>query len=234
MGSEVTNVLLVSGPRGTGRNALVKQLMKEVVTTADGEADEFEPSSLRAALEEAEGLAPQPVAEPTVIEMRQPATTITRPLRSAEEGTGEFVNVGRMQFEEQARAGTFIYSDADPSAAGELAGLRISDVLDLGAMGKVCVIDADVSVADLVAATLDPRPDIKLTGVWVSLDSLDDIEGRLKEEAKSEDALKAGLQQVISDIEWGVLSGLFEFTIINDDPTQSLKEMRRAVAYAAK
>lgn len=39
MGSEVTNVLLVSGPRGTGRNALVKQLMKEVVTTADGEIE---------------------------------------------------------------------------------------------------------------------------------------------------------------------------------------------------
>ena len=37
LGGSVTNVLLVSGPRGTGRNALVKQLMKETVTTADGE-----------------------------------------------------------------------------------------------------------------------------------------------------------------------------------------------------
>ena len=38
LGGSVTNVLLVSGPRGTGRNALVKQLMKETVTTADGES----------------------------------------------------------------------------------------------------------------------------------------------------------------------------------------------------
>ena len=36
-------------------------------------------------------------------------------------------------------------------------------MLELGAMGKLCVIDADVAVADMVAATLDPRPDIKLT-----------------------------------------------------------------------
>ena len=38
LGGSVTNVLLVSGPRGTGRYALVKQLMKETVTTADGES----------------------------------------------------------------------------------------------------------------------------------------------------------------------------------------------------
>ena len=91
-----------------------------------------------------------------------------------------------------------------------------------------------MATADLVASTLDPRDDIKLTGVWVSLDSLDEIEGRLKEEAENEEKLKAGLQQVISDIEWGVLSGLFEFTIINDNPAESLMELRRAVAYAAK
>ena len=36
----VTSVLLVSGPRGTGRSALVAKLMESTVTTADGQLGE--------------------------------------------------------------------------------------------------------------------------------------------------------------------------------------------------
>jgi hypothetical protein len=85
--------------------------------------------------------------------------------------------------------------------------------------------------------------DVRLTGAWVSLNTLEDFEARLRlkqsegveveEDEKEEDVLRESLKDVISDIEWGVLSGLFEFTVINDDPTRALSELKQAASYLA-
>ena len=55
--------------------------------------------------------------------------------------------------------------------------------------------------------------------------------GRREEGVAEGAALKGELKGVISDIEWGVLSGLFDFTIINTDQDQSITELRRALTY---
>ena len=77
------------------------------------------------------------------------------------------------------RAGDFITSSSDPVTL-EVTGLRKADIFSVGASGKICVVDADVETAEAIASELDERRDVKITGVWVSLDSLDDIEQRLR------------------------------------------------------
>jgi hypothetical protein len=47
-------------------------------------------------------------------------------------------------------------------------------------------------------------------------------------------SVNAALKSVLSDIEWGVLSGLFEFTVINADPATALLELQTAAGYLTK
>jgi hypothetical protein len=42
------------------------------------------------------------------------------------------------------------------------------------------------------------------------------------------------LKSVLNDIEWGVLSGLFEFTVINSVPSKALAELQNAARYLTK
>jgi hypothetical protein len=129
------------------------------------------------------------------------------------------------------------------AGAGELYGLRVGDVLAAGRGGGVCVIDAkDTDAADAVAAVLEDRPDVSLTGLWVSLNTLTDFEERLTavnpafggvgdDTGEGPALLRAELKRVINAIEWGVMSGLFEFTVINDDAATALEEMKKSVAF---
>ena len=105
------------------------------------------------------------------------------------------------------------------------------------------MIDAkDTDAADAVAAVLEDRPDVSLTGLWVSLNTLTDFEERLTavnpafggegdDTGEGPALLRAELKRVINAIEWGVMSGLFEFTVINDDAATALEEMKKSVAF---
>ena len=103
---------------------------------------------------------------------------------------------------------------------------------------KVVVIDADVPLAKKLANL----PEARLIGVWVGLDSREKFEDRLKSkirsgsitvsEGETEDSLvRAKMKQAIKDIEYGVVSGVFEFTILNDDIDESVKELKEAAEY---
>eukprot|EP00956_Cyclotella_meneghiniana_P035338 scaffold114051_cov73-Cyclotella_meneghiniana.AAC.3 len=103
---------------------------------------------------------------------------------------------------------------------------------------KVVVIDADVPLAKKLANL----PEARLIGVWVGLDSREKFEDRLKSKIRSgsitvsedetEDSLvRAKMNQAIKDIEYGVVSGVFEFTILNDDIDESVKELKEAAEY---
>ena len=41
-------------------------------------------------------------------------------------------------------------------------------------------------------------------------------------------------EEIISEIEYGLSSGIFEFKVLNENDEQSLKELREAAAYAFK
>jgi guanylate kinase len=106
---------------------------------------------------------------------------------------------------------------------------------------KVVVLDAKVSLA----RKLSTMYEVRIVGVWVGLDSLEKFESRLKAkmqsggieipEGQTEDSvLRAKVNQAIKDIEYGVTSGLFEFTILNEDIDESVKELKDAAGYCFK
>lgn len=101
------------------------------------------------------------------------------------------------------------------------------------------MIDAD---RPLVKALMGV-PDVALIGVWVSLDSIEAIENRVrsmliergaKEGEELESNVRAMTRQAVADIEFGVTSGVFDFTVINNsDVHESTETLRRAVEFAA-
>ena len=84
-----------------------------------------------------------------------------------------------------------------------------------------------------------------MIGVWVGLNSVSEFEQRLQDEIASgkivvpedeteESVLRARIREIVSEIEFGLSSGIFEFTILNEDPNQSLKELKEAAGYCFK
>jgi guanylate kinase len=103
---------------------------------------------------------------------------------------------------------------------------------------SVVVVDGDVDTVK----RLRKVPGIRLIGVWVGLDSTEKFESRLNaqlesgelqvpEEETRESFLRAKIKEIVKDIEYGIVSGMFEFTVLNDDPDESMKQLRDAAEY---
>mmetsp|Transcript_32922 Transcript_32922/g.49705 ORF Transcript_32922/g.49705 Transcript_32922/m.49705 type:complete len:556 (-) Transcript_32922:45-1712(-) len=103
------------------------------------------------------------------------------------------------------------------------------------------VIDADVESAQEISRMAG----LRIIGVWVGLDSTQKFEDRLKEQlatgslsipdGETEAAfLRAKVDEIVKDIEIGILSGIFEFTILNNDVEQSVQELKEAANYCFK
>lgn len=108
---------------------------------------------------------------------------------------------------------------------------------------SIVVIDSSVSVAKNLVEALPS--DIRVVGVWVGLDTLDKFQGRLEAQVQSgdlvvaedetpESAVRAQLRQIVKDIEYGVVSGVFEFTILNDDVEKSYAQLKESANYCFK
>jgi len=106
---------------------------------------------------------------------------------------------------------------------------------------QAVVIDADTELA----AKLKSVAGARIIGVWVGLDSLDKLKTRIRSQIQSniiqvpngetEDSFIRGkIRRVVKDIEFGVVSGMFEFTILNDDFEHSLNELKAAGEYCFK
>jgi guanylate kinase len=148
-----------------------------------------------------------------------------------------------MKFERMEERGEFLTLDA----SGRY-GLSKEGVLEAAskAVGdsdtqKVVVVDADVSLAKKLANLAG----VRLVGVWVGLDSRAKFESRLRSKIQlgsivipegetEESLLRAKMNQAVKDIEYGVVSGVFEFTILNDDIDESVMELRDAAEYCFK
>lgn len=84
----------------------------------------------------------------------------------------------------------------------------------------------------------------RLIYVWVGLTTVKDFEARLEEDIakgalkipedeSKESFLRGKIKSIINEIDFGLGSGVFEFTILNDfaDPDKSLKELKEAALY---
>lgn len=78
--------------------------------------------------------------------------------------------------------------------------------------------------------------------MWVGLDELSKFEERIDAQIESgkisvpegetaESVRRTKIRAIVSDIEFGVMSGIFEFTILNDDFDKSLKQLKSAAEY---
>jgi hypothetical protein len=113
------------------------------------------------------------------------------------------------------------------------------DYAELKEKQRVVVVDASVDLAKRLQRLSGTR----LIGVWVGLQAVSEFEERIEagiisgaipippEETK-ESVVRARIKDIINEIEYGLSSGIFEFTILNGDPEQSLKELKQAAAYA--
>lgn len=106
---------------------------------------------------------------------------------------------------------------------------------------EVVVVDANV---DLAKKLLDISG-ARLVGVWIGLDDLEKFESRLKAKIASgsvlipddetdDSVLRSKVRQVVKDIEFGVVSGVFEFTILNEDIDESVRQLAEAANYCFK
>jgi guanylate kinase len=160
------------------------------------------------------------------------------------EGNGRFVEPKRVDamsdgatFERMLQKEEFL--QVDPT---NRYGVTKDGILTSGKAGEsVVVVDANVDLAKKLAKISGAR----LIGVWVGLDSVDKFESRLKEQIQNgqveisddemEDSIiRAKVREIVKDIEYGIVSGIFEFTILNDNPDDSLKELKVAAEYCFK
>jgi guanylate kinase len=117
-------------------------------------------------------------------------------------------------------------------------GVTKDGILNGAPPGSVVVVDADVATVK----RLQKVPGARLIGVWVGLDATEKFELRLQGQLKTgelvipedEDKtsfLRAKIKEIVKDIEYGIVSGVFEFTILNDDVEDSMQQLREAAEY---
>jgi guanylate kinase len=121
------------------------------------------------------------------------------------------------------------------------AASAIGKVKDEIHNNRVVVVDASVDLAKKMQYLSGAR----LIGVWVGLPSVSAFEERIENDIANrkisipegetkESVIRARIKEIISEIEFGLGSGIFEFTILNEDPEQSIKELKQAASYAFK
>jgi hypothetical protein len=207
-GKDLTPVLLVCGPPGTGTTSLVQRLIAE--------DERFVPPKLV-----------DRVKDPTAFERLETREEFLKLDDSGRYGlTAQGVLTAAASAEAEAKA----------AAAAEATGEK-EEAAD-NQFGRVVVVDADVDLAK----KLRRLPGLQLIGVWVGLDSMEKFEANLKKQIESgelaipegeteESVIRAKVKLIVQNIEYGVVSGMFEFTILNDDIDTSMAELKKAAEY---
>ena len=124
---------------------------------------------------------------------------------------------------------------------GLTAANLVTSAKEAAANGKVVVVDAGVPLAQQLTKVAG----LRLVGVWVGLDSVQDFETRLKADIASgkitipeddtiDSVIRARIKGIVKEIEYGLSSGIFEFTVLNRDPEKSIKQLQQAGSYCFK
>ena len=165
------------------------------------------------------------------------------------EGEGRFLAPTMVDRIEQGAKFEFLESRDELLTVDNTGRFGITKEGILKADGSTASSDSEAVV--VVDATVDTVkklrkiPGIRLVGVWVGLDATEKFEARLKAQLESgeivlpegEDEpsfLRAKIKDIVKDIEYGIVSGVFEFTILNDDIESSMEQLRDAAEYCFK
>ena len=168
-----------------------------------------------------------------------PLWCTTRPARTGEVDGTSFRFLEPVKFEELERNRAFVATYVGED--GESYGLMAEDLLQASQDGsKTVVVDASVEMTRKLMAI----DGVELLGVWVSLSSMESVRDRVRqavlkanpsmqpESPEMEGLLRSAVATVVEDIEFGVSSGVFDFTILNTDKDAAVDKLLRAVSYA--
>lgn len=162
--------------------------------------------------------------------------------RLVQDGDGKYVRPKRIdrfqdgsRFEQLESKNAILHTDA----SGRF-GLSTDGILEASTSPKdsVVVVDADVELTKKLVKI----GGLRLVSVWVGLGSVAEFESRLKsmidsgeisidEDETKESVIRARVREIVQEIEYGISSGIFEFTILNVDEQESLRELKAAAAY---
>jgi guanylate kinase len=185
---------------------------------------------------------------PTIFLVSGPQATgrseLVRKLISA--GDGKFLEPRRVDrtkdgvtFERLLQRDEFL--SVDPTGRYGLTKDGILTAAEDGGPDSVVVVDANVDVAK----QLTKVGGLRLVGVWVGLSSMSEFESRLDslinegaitipQDESRESVLRGRIRDIVQEIEYGISCGVFEFTILNENEDDSIKELREAAMYCFK
>jgi guanylate kinase len=173
-----------------------------------------------------------------------PVWVTSRPKRENEVDGVDAIFLDPARVELIQKRGEFLTSYEEPS--GDVTGLRAEELKEPASRGKIIIVDADRSMTE----ALLKASGIALIGVWVSMDSIEQVEARVRSVIEQEGGeasemdVRSRVRRVVDDIEFGVTSGVYEFTVIEDgrNPQEALPKMmevgtqkvRSAISFAAE
>jgi hypothetical protein len=144
-----------------------------------------------------------------------------------------------LQLDEQERFG--LTKDGILKAA-EASIRTIQDESSSLRPNKVVVVNASVELANKLSSSLGGA---RLIGVWIGLGSVQEFEQRIEEQIDQgqlpigedetrETVVRGRIKEIVKEIDYGLSSGIFEFTILNKDTETSLRELKEAAGYCFK
>lgn len=166
--------------------------------------------------------------------------------RLIEHGEGKYVAPSRVdrikdgpEFDRLERREAFLQVD-DSARYGLTKDGILKSTQECGP-DSVVVIDANVDLAKQITRISG----LRLVSVWVGLESVKEFEQRLEtdiergvisvpEDETKESVIRGKIREIVQEIEYGISSGIFEFTILNKNEEDSLKQLREAAAYCFK
>ncbi|OEU08571.1 hypothetical protein FRACYDRAFT_196197, partial [Fragilariopsis cylindrus CCMP1102] len=225
--NDIITILLVSGPQATGRSELVQQLLQDSSTSSINTMD-----------------MNMNLVEPNLIFRRNDGATFERLERR-----DEFLYV------DESQSSGFTIEGIMNAAKGDIDNTNDSKDNDNESTTieipnkNVIVIDANVELAKRISQSVGSN--VRIIGVWIGLKSVQDFEyniqqqidtGLLKvdESIGAESFMRGKIKDIITEIDFGLGSGIFEFTILNeieqntDGTNKSLMELKEAASYAFK
>lgn len=221
-------VLLVSGPQATGRSELVAQLL-------------------------ASGSNAKRLVRPQRLQRQEDGATFERLQQR-----GEFLDLPQASSSFETTSDSSGFTAAGIFAAAQGTMTMETETEEATATTtkmipnqNVVVIDADIDVVQRIRAS-SALPNVRIIGIWIGLQSVEEFETNLRtriatgtlssslvdteteEETDPERLVRSKMKEIVQEIEYGLGSGIFEFTILNEGGPTSLQELQEAATYAFK